>query len=156
MPIYGLLQRPVIFFRRENSRKHPCKHTLWLLSSCRTFTPAIVAACNSVNAYCDYSHILLTCLSEAKYGQSNRCWLLHLKARLGRSCHSRKGGKNPMMSHSGGSVWHFRSFPFKNRSETAAFMPFSFTSVHHRSKVLWTYVQAPLGCTSLPPDAVRP
>ena len=48
------------------------------------------------------------------------------------------------------------SFPFKNCSETMLISPISFTPVHARSKHLWTYVQAPFGRTSLPPNAVRP
>ena len=48
------------------------------------------------------------------------------------------------------------SFSFKNCSETMHISPISFTSVHARSKHLWTYVHAPFARTSLPPNAVRP
>ena len=48
------------------------------------------------------------------------------------------------------------SFPLKNCSETVESMHILLTSVPHRSKVLWTYVQAPSARTSLPPNAVRP
>ena len=50
--------------------------------------------------------------------------------------------------------------PIHSRSKTVQkpwiFRPVSFTPVHARSKVLWKYVQAPLGRTSLHPNAVRP
>ena len=48
------------------------------------------------------------------------------------------------------------SFPFKNCSESVKSIHISLCSVPHRSKVLWTYVQAISARTSLPPNAVRP
>ena len=48
------------------------------------------------------------------------------------------------------------SFPFKNCSESMDFTQVSFIPIQARSKVLWTYVQAPSGRTSLPPQDVRP
>ena len=48
------------------------------------------------------------------------------------------------------------SFSFKNCSESMDFTQVSFIPIQARSKVLWTYVQAPSGRTSLPPKDVRP
>ena len=49
-----------------------------------------------------------------------------------------------------------RFIPVQKKLETIRFSGFSFTPVHARSKVPWSYVQAPLGRKSRPPNDVRP
>ena len=63
------------------------------------------------------------------------------------SCQGKAASNRVPLSH---------SLPFKNCSESMDFTQVSFIPIQARSKVLWTYVQAPSGRTSLPPQDVRP